>query len=75
MEAKVDSFVFSGKKTQMDENIVSSQTELLNVYTVMTFQRKTAFMVCCFKGDIFSTFPGLYLYSGALLEYLCMIYS
>ena len=27
------------------------------------------------KYDIFCTFPGLYLYSGALLEYLHMIYS
>ena len=59
MEAKVDSFVFSGKKTQMDENIVSSQTELLNVYTVMTFQRKPVFVVFCFKGDVSCTFPGL----------------
>ena len=28
-----------------------------------------------FKVDVSRTFPDLYFYSGALLEYLCMIYS
>lgn len=38
------------------------------------YRHKDKLSFLSFKGDISHTFPGLYLNSGALLEYICTIY-